>query len=158
MVSEGKSEEAEIYTDGSCHPPSRTGAWVAIIFIETEKVVLSGQVADTTHNRMELLAVMGALSYLKANHSGIRKIKIHTDSQYAIGISERKGRLEAAGYCTKKGSPIQNLDLVLGLLELSASFAIDWVKIKAHEKKGVEANHNIEADKLSRKIVRESIR
>jgi ribonuclease HI len=75
MVSEGKSEEAEIYTDGSCHPPPRTGAWVAIIFIEREKVVLSGQVADTTHNRMELLAVMGALSYLKTNHSGIRKIK-----------------------------------------------------------------------------------
>jgi ribonuclease HI len=158
MILTGKPDHAEIYTDGSCHPPSGAGAWVAIILIEREKIVLSGQVPGTTHNRMELLAVMEALSYLKTNNSRIRKIKIFTDSQYVTGISDREGRLEAAGYSTKKGSPIQNLDLVRGLLELSASFSIDWIKIKAHQKKSEEPNYNIDAEKLARKIVRESIR
>jgi ribonuclease HI len=158
MTFTSQLEEAEIYTDGSCHTQSREGAWVAIILIGGDKTVLSGQVPDTTHNRMELLAVMGALSYLKTNNSRIRKIKIHTDSQYVIGISDRKNKLEALGYSTKKGSPIQNLDLVLDLLKLSASFSIDWIKIKAHQKKGEGPDYNIDADKLARKIVRERTR
>jgi ribonuclease HI len=157
MTSTGQSE-AEIYTDGSCHTQSGGGAWVAIILIGKDKIVLSGEVSATTHNRMELMAAMEALSYLKTNNTRIRKLKIYADSQYVTSISDRKNKLEARGYSTKKGSPIQNLDLVLGLLELSAFFSIDWVKIKAHQKKSEEPNYNIDADKLARKIVRERAR
>ena|ERR1700686_63106 len=158
MTFTGQPEEAEIYTDGSCQTQSREGAWVAIILIGGDKTVLSGQVPNTTHNRMELLAVREALCYLETNNSSLRKLKIFADSQYVIGISDRKNKLEASGYSTKKGSPIQNLDLVLDLLKLSASFSIDWIKIKAHQKKGEGPNYNIDADKLARKIVRERTR
>ena len=56
---------AEIYTDGSCHTQHKIGTWVAIILMDTEKKILSGTVKDTTHNRMELMAVVKAIEYIK---------------------------------------------------------------------------------------------
>ena len=75
MTLTAASEQVVIYTDGSCHSQSRAGAWVAILLMGMDKIVLSGQEADTTHNRMELVAVINALTYLKTSHSGIRKLR-----------------------------------------------------------------------------------
>ena len=56
----------EIYTDGSCHTQFLIGAWAAIIFISGEKIILSGIENYTTHNRMELMAVIKALEFIRA--------------------------------------------------------------------------------------------
>src|SRR5690349_22600198 len=81
---------ADIYTDGSCNAENGLGAWVAIILSGEEKTVLSGKVPDTTHNRMELYAVIAGIG-----HAGktFRSLRIFSDSQYVVGLVERKEKL-----------------------------------------------------------------
>lgn len=147
----------EIYTDGSCHTQKRIGAWVAIIITGTEKKVLSGIVQDTTHNRMELAAVIKGIEYIKNNYQAITGIKVFSDSQYVTGLRDREAKLTATDFFTKKGTAVQNADLVKELLSLFSTLPVELVKVKAHQKKAGIVNYNIEADKLSRKMVREAI-
>ena len=151
-----REELAEIYTDGSCHTQNRIGAWVAIIFTATGKKALAETVADTTHNRMELLAVIKGIEYIKRNYPGITTIKLFSDSQYVVGLPARKEKLSAAGFSTKKGKSLQNADLVKELFGQLSQLPVEFIKVKAHQKQDATLNYNIEADKLSRKMVREA--
>ena len=146
--------EAEIYTDGSCHTQYGVGAWVVIVFTFNEKKVFTGTVTDTNHNRMELTAVIKGIEYLKNENSKINSIKIFTDSQYVIGLPLRKKKLMSLDFTTRAGKKIQNADLVISLFKNLDTFHIEWVKVKAHQKKKVDENFNIEADKICRKIMR----
>ena len=148
----------EIYTDGSCHTQHLIGAWVAIIFIAGEKIILSGEELNTTHNRMELTAVIKSLQYLQQLNKKIILITIVTDSQYVTGLQEREQKFTAQKFETKKGNTISNLLLVKELLVLINCMPVNFVKIKAHQKKTAEVNYNIEADKLSRNIVRRAVK
>ena len=51
----------KIYTDGSCLENPGNGGWAAIIIINKEKKIISGNQKNTTNNRMELLAPIEAL-------------------------------------------------------------------------------------------------
>ena len=146
----------EIYTDGSCHTQNTIGAWVAIVFTTTGKKVLAETVDNTTHNRMELLAVIKGMEYIKNNYPGITTIKLFSDSQYVVGLPGRKEKLSAAGFSTKKGNDVQNADLVKELFEHLSTLPVEFIKVKAHQKQGTTFNYNIEADKLSRKMVRDA--
>lgn len=148
----------EIYTDGSCHTQYCIGAWAAIIFIAGEKIILSGEESNTTHNRMELKAVIKSLQYLQKLNKKIIAITIITDSQYVKGLQEREEKFTAQKFKTKKGNAIGNVLLVKELLLLTNYMPVNFVKIKAHQKKTMEFNYNIEADKLSRNIVRRAVK
>ncbi|SEL79936.1 ribonuclease HI [Chitinophaga rupis] len=145
---------ADIYTDGSCNTQNSLGAWVAIILSGEEKTVLSGKVQDTTHNRMELYAVIAGISHAAR---AFRSLRIYSDSQYVTGLMERREKLTAAGFITSKGTEMRNADLVKEFYALSEHIELTFIKVKAHQKKGVDVNFNIEADKLVRKIMREGI-
>jgi len=145
---------ATIYTDGSCHTQTLKGGWAAIIFIDEEKVVLTGEATGTTHNRMELMAVIKAISYVQEKHPTVTAIRIISDSQYVVGLTARSEKLNARNFITKKGTEISNADLVKILLQFIATLPLSFTKIKAHQKKDNELNFNIVADKLSRSIVR----
>jgi len=144
----------DIYTDGSCNTQNGLGAWVAIILSGEEKTVLSGKVPDTTHNRMELYAVIAGISYAAKT---FRSLRIYSDSQYVTGLMERREKLMAADFITGKGTEMRNADLVKEFYALSRHTELIFIKVKAHQKKGVDVNVNIEADKLVRKIMREGI-
>ena len=148
----------EIYTDGSCHTQLCIGGWAAIVFIGGEKFILSGKEKDTTHNRMEILAVIKAVELVKKKCKTVSGIKIISDSQYVIGLESRKEKFIDSNFKTKKGNEIRNEDLVRKLLRYTEEIKIDFVKIKAHQKKNGDENFNIEADKLSRKIVRDAVK
>jgi ribonuclease HI len=158
MTLNSNSSELDIYSDGSCHTRYRVGGWAAIIWIGGKKIVLTGIVPGSTNNRMELTAVIKALVYVRENYATIKTIKIYSDSQYVIGLPGRKEKLMASGFSTKKGNQIPNSDLVIELLEQLTFFSVEWKKIKAHQKNSSKDNYNIEADKLSRKKVREAVR
>ena len=75
----------KIYTDGSCLENPGNGGWAAIIIINKEKKIISGNQKNTTNNRMELLAPIEALKTLEINS----EIEIITDSKYVkLGITE----------------------------------------------------------------------
>ncbi|SEW34798.1 ribonuclease HI [Chitinophaga sp. YR573] len=148
---------ATIYTDGSCHTQHLNGGWAAIIFIDEEKVVLTGEATDTTHNRMELTAVIKAIQHVKEHYTAVTAIRIISDSQYVVTLADRKEKLSARSFSTKKGTDIRNADLVKLFLDLIVDPPVEFIKIKAHQKNDGELNYNIEADKLSRSIVRKQL-
>jgi ribonuclease HI len=147
----------EVFTDGSCTGDS-TGAWVAMVLLLGEKAILRDLVPNTTHNRMELLAVIKAIEFTDEKCKDA-SFMIYTDSQYVHHIPERKEKLKKNQFLTKKGTPIQNEDLVKILIDQIDSHDINFVKIKAHQNSklysaGSPEAYNCEVDRLARKLVR----
>ncbi|MES2760613.1 MAG: ribonuclease H [Bacteroidota bacterium] len=149
---------AEIYTDGSCHTQHCIGAWAAAVLIDGKKVMLSGKCENTTHNRMEILAVINAIKHVLQDQKNVTEIKIVSDSQYVIGLISRQVKFESSGFKTKAGDAIRNVDLVKELLDLVTKVKVQFVKIKAHQKPTDDVNYNIVVDKLARQIVRDAVK
>ncbi|OQX97147.1 MAG: hypothetical protein B6I20_13270 [Bacteroidetes bacterium 4572_117] len=147
----------EAYTDGSCNTEHKIGAWAAIMFIHSKKVVLKNTLKNTTNNRMELLAVLNVLDYLTTQNLNKSKVIIYTDSQYVKGIEGRIEKFKLQNYRTKKAEPVRNSDLVKSLVHYIETMHIDFVKVKAHQKKTGTENYNRFVDKLSRRLVREYV-
>ena len=147
----------EIYTDGSCHTQHCIGAWAAVLFVGNEKIILSGTENHTTHNRMEILAVINAVEYTHHHYPMIKEIRLVSDSQYVIGLMDRQSKFIKSNFKTKAGNAIRNIDLVTALLDLAGKMTIQFIKIKAHQKETAIANYNIEVDKICRKLVREAV-
>jgi len=152
----------EIYTDGSCHTQHKIGAWASIILVNREKIVLKGAVQSTTHNRMELQAVLKAIEFVNSRFK-FKTLVVYTDSQYVSQIPQRKEKLKANCFLTKKGTPIQNADLVETLICNIETYSLELVKVKAHQHAAEiclnpPVNYNAEVDKLARLLVRETVR
>lgn len=147
----------EVYTDGSCHTQLKIGAWAAILFIPNDKIILKGTASNTSHQRMELMAVIEAINYLNKAHLLDDAVYVISDSQYVIGLRDRMRKFIETNYTTNAGKPIQNADLVSVLVGQMQSRPIHFKKIKAHQVNSGSANYNIEADKLCRKMVRELV-
>jgi len=147
-----------IYTDGSCHTQHRVGGWAAILLIGVHEIVLKGSERETTHNRMELQAVIKAFDYLEELSLKETEIRVYSDSQYVVRIRERKEKLKANEFMTKSGNVIQNKDLVLTLISYIESLNIQFIKVKAHQRKTDVRNINREVDMIARKIVRDYIK
>ena len=80
-----KNPVIEIYTDGSCHSQQLIGAWAALVFINGEKTILKGTEKETTHNRMELLAVINAIKHVEAKMGkGNRNAVTHTHARALV--------------------------------------------------------------------------
>jgi ribonuclease HI len=150
-------QQIELYTDGSCHTQLKAGAWASILFLSGEKIVLKGEEKDTTHNRMELLAVINAIAFIDDKQID-SPLVIYTDSQYVALIRERKDKLKNKNFLTNKGTPIQNADLVQTLIQQIESHTIRFVKVKAHQKINDDlTKYNGEVDRMARELVRKRI-
>jgi ribonuclease HI len=144
-----------IYTDGSCNPKFGVGAWAAMLLIDDRKFVLTGVEEQTTHQRMELQAVIKSFEYLAGENYGQNLLEIYTDSQYVVGIPGRSTKLKKFGFRTSKDRPIQNADLVQKLIGHLEMTNVKFVKVKAHLKGGHDWNR--EVDRVARKMVREMV-
>jgi ribonuclease HI len=150
-----EKKEIKIYTDGSCHSQLLIGAWGAIIFIRDKKIVLKGSEHETTHNRMELIAVIKAIKHIDLLGLEAEKIFIYSDSQYVVNLTGRKERLKRNNFITKKGTAIQNVDLITIFIRQIETHDLEFVKVKAHQKNGDEINR--EVDILVRHMVRQKV-
>jgi len=118
-----------IYTDGSCLNNPGNGGWAAIININDEIKKISGSVKDTTNNKMELMAPIKALQQIKEK----QPIKIYTDSQYVrLGITDWVHKWIKNNWQTSKKEPVKNKELWIQLYELTNSFDVKWIWVKAH--------------------------
>ena len=153
-MKELKTPVIQIYTDGSCHTQKRVGGWAAVILLKENLVKLKGHVLDTTHNAMEILAVLKALDYIEQKKIPFSKIEIISDSQYVVRIIERKEKLQKANFLTKKNQAIRNVNLVKNLISRIESMPLKFFKIKAHLKKTDKINYNRVVDHLARNEVR----
>ena len=119
----------KIYTDGSCLNNPGNGGWAAIININDVVKKISGSVKDTTNNKMELMAPIKALQEIKEQ----QPIEIYTDSQYVrLGITDWVHKWIKNNWLTSKKEPVKNKELWIQLYELTNSFDIKWIWVKAH--------------------------
>jgi ribonuclease HI len=119
----------KIYTDGSCLKNPGNGGWAAIININSKIKKISGSVKNTTNNKMELMAPIKALQEVKEQ----QPIEIYTDSQYVkLGITDWVHKWIKNNWQTSKKEPVKNKELWIELYELTKSYEIKWVWVKAH--------------------------
>jgi ribonuclease HI len=119
----------KIYTDGSCLNNPGDGGWAAII-ISNEKISkISGHEKNTTNNKMELIAPINALKKINKNQN----VEIYTDSKYVkLGITEWIHKWIKNNWQTSKKENVKNKELWVELYDLTKSFKINWIWIKAH--------------------------
>lgn len=123
-------KQVTIYTDGACSGNPGPGGWGAILMYGAHKRELSGGEADTTNNRMELTAVIRALSLLKEPCI----VELWSDSKYVIdGLSKgwAKG-WKAKGWVKSDKKPALNSDLWEQLLGLIAQHEVHYHWVKGH--------------------------
>ncbi|MDC0618285.1 ribonuclease HI [Candidatus Pelagibacter sp.] len=134
----------KIYTDGSCLNNPGNGGWAAIINDNEIIKKISGSVKDTTNNKMELMAPIMALQEIDKNN----EIEIYTDSQYVrLGITEWIHKWIKNNWQTSKKEPVKNKELWIQLYELTKSYKIKWIWVKAHAGNAL----NEEVDLLAKK-------
>ena len=138
----------EIFTDGACSGNPGPGGWGALLRCKGVEKELSGAEKETTNNRMELTAVISALSALKTSCN----VSLYTDSKYVMnGINEWMPNWKKNGWKTSnKKSPVKNVDLWQRLDELCSAHQIRWIWVKGH------AGHaeNERVDELARTAIK----
>jgi ribonuclease HI len=136
-------KHVKIYTDGACSGNPGAGGWGAILVYGEAEKELSGGEAETTNNRMELMAVIAALEQLKAPC----KVDVYSDSTYVLkGISEWLPSWKARGWKTADKKPVKNVEYWQRLEAATARHEIKWHWVKGHA--GHEMNER--ADALAR--------
>lgn len=131
------------------------GGWAAIILTDSEKIILKGTEKDTTHNRMEITAVIKAVDFcIERSKNSI--FEIYTDSQYVTNLMERKAKLLENQFITKKGTILNNKDLLELFIKRTETYNITFFKVKAHQKSTAKENLNREVDQICRQVMREA--
>ena len=121
----------EIFTDGACSGNPGKGGWGAILrYGEREKELCGGE-ANTTNNRMELTAVIAALSALKEPC----RVRLTSDSRYVTDAVTKKWvyNWKQNGWRKADKKPALNSDLWEQLLPLLDKHEVEFVWVKGHD-------------------------
>ena len=119
-----------IFTDGACSGNPGPGGWGAILRYKGVEKELSGGEPETTNNRMELTAVISALSALKEPCD----VQLYSDSKYIID-AVTKGwakSWKAKGWIKADKKPALNSDLWDTLLSLLDKHTVEFIWVKGH--------------------------
>jgi len=131
--------EVAIYTDGACRGNPGPGGWAALLVAGSQRKEVSGAEADTTNNRMELMAAIGGLGALKRRCA----VKLYTDSKYVLqGITEWLPNWKSRGWRTAARAPVKNQDLWQLLDAAAMEQDIEWHWVKGHS--GHEGNEYVD--------------
>lgn len=118
-----------IYTDGACKGNPGPGGWGALILQGDTKNEIYGGEANTTNNRMEIMAVIKALRTINAEN----EITVFTDSTYVQkGINEWIAKWKINGWKTSNKKEVKNKDLWVQLDNLTSQLKINWIWVKGH--------------------------
>ena len=135
-----------IHTDGACSGNPGPGGWGAILHWKGHEKELSGAEAETTNNRMELMAAIAALEALKRRS----KVRLVTDSTYVRdGVTKWIHGWKRNGWKTAAKKPVKNDDLWKRLDAIASKHDVSWEWVKGH------AGHpeNERADQLAREAI-----
>ena len=139
----------DIYTDGACSGNPGPGGWGAILRHGGSEREISGGEADTTNNRMELMAAIRALEALTRPVTA----RVHTDSTYVKdGITKWMAQWKVRGWRTAAKKPVKNVDLWQRLDAAAAGHDVSWHWVRGHS--GHPENER--ADELARQGLAEA--
>lgn len=137
-----------VYTDGACRGNPGPGGWGAFLQYGDKTRTLKGHEADTTNNRMEMMAVIEALKVLKRPC----QIELNTDSKYVMqGITDWMDGWKRNGWKTAAKKPVKNADLWRQIDNEAQRHQIDWRWVKGHA--GIAGNEM--ADQLANQAIDE---
>lgn len=135
-------KKVSIYTDGACSGNPGPGGWGAILVYGDVEKEIFGHDADTTNNRMELMAAISALETLKSPC----EIDLYTDSSYVKdGITKW-----IHNWKKKNWKNVKNPDLWQRLEAATLRHKIRWHWVRGHD--GHEMNER--ADRLAVSAIR----
>lgn len=141
-------KKVEIYTDGACSGNPGPGGWGAVLLWNGHEREISGGEKDTTNNRMEVSAVIMALSALKEPC----EVTLFSDSAYTVNAFNLGWirNWETNGWKTADRKDVQNADLWKKLLELTKIHRVTFVKVKGH----ADNAYNNRCDELARNAIK----
>lgn len=138
--------KVELHTDGACSGNPGPGGWGALLRYGKKEKELSGGDKDTTNNKMELMAVIRGLEYLKRGVS----LDLYTDSTYVLkGATEWMSGWKRKGWKNSAGKAVKNRELWERLEKAMHRHEIDWHWVKGHS--GNVDNER--ADELARSAI-----
>ena len=119
-----------LYTDGACSGNPGPGGWCAILEYNGVEKVLSGGEAETTNNRMELMAAIRGLQALKEYCI----VDLYSDSKYVIDALEKgwAAKWKMNGWKKPDKKPALNADLWNQLIDLVTLHAVRYHWVKGH--------------------------
>ncbi len=123
-------KQVDIFTDGACSGNPGKGGWGAILRYGDREKELCGGDPQTTNNRMELTAVIEALSALKEPCS----VRLTSDSKY-VTDAVTKGWVygwKRNGWRKADKKPALNVDLWERLLPLLEKHQVEFIWVKGH--------------------------
>ncbi|MDE1924014.1 MAG: ribonuclease HI [Gammaproteobacteria bacterium] len=136
----------ELYTDGACRGNPGPGGWAALLIAGPTRKELMGAEAQTTNNRMELMAAIEGLEALKRRCA----VKVYTDSKYVLqGITEWLPAWKARGWRTASRAPVKNQDLWERLDLAVQAQDIEWHWVRGHS--GTPGNEHV--DRLANRAI-----
>lgn len=134
------ARRVRIFTDGACRGNPGPGGWAALLRWGTVERMLAGNDAETTNNRMELMAAIVALEALQRPCG----VDLTTDSQYVKrGVLEWMPRWRRNGWKTAAGQAVKNKDLWQRLDAAVAPHQVAWHWVRGHS--GHPENERVDA-------------
>ncbi|NDE91315.1 MAG: ribonuclease HI [Alphaproteobacteria bacterium] len=120
-------KRVEIYTDGACSGNPGPGGWGAILRYGDKTKEISGSEAETTNNRMELMAAIMALESLTRTCT----VDLYTDSEYVRGgMTSWIKKWKTDGW--KKKGGLKNADLWQRLDAIATKHDVKFHWVKGH--------------------------
>ena len=123
-------KEVILYTDGACSGNPGPGGYGAILIYNGVEKEISGGEANTTNNKMEMLAVIKGLEMLKEPCS----VSVYSDSAYVVNSIE-KGWVyswKKNGWRKADKKEVKNVDLWERLLKQMEIHDVKFLKVKGH--------------------------
>ena len=143
-------KKVDIYTDGACSGNPGAGGYCAILLFNGIEKIISGGEAETTNNRMELVAVIEGLKALKEPC----EVNLYSDSQYVINAVNEKwldGWIQS-GWRAESKKSVKNVDLWQALIPLLKKHKVNFIKVKGHS----DNEYNNRCDKIAVGIYKNS--
>ena len=138
-----------IYTDGACSGNPGPGGWAAILEFGGHRKELSGYMAGTTNNRMELFAAISGLGALKEPCN----VNLYSDSNYLVQAFNDHwiDNWRRNGWKTSGGGKVENQDLWFILSAQTRKHNVVFIKVKGHS----DHPENNRCDELAREAIDE---
>jgi ribonuclease HI len=143
-------KQIEIFTDGACKGNPGPGGWGVLLRMGAHEKELSGGEADTTNNRMELMAAIRGLKALIEPC----KVDLYSDSKYVLdGMNKWIHGWQRNGWVNASKKPVRNADLWHDLIEAARPHQVAWHWVRGHnghpENERVDALASAAADKVA---------
>ncbi|MDT8390095.1 MAG: ribonuclease HI [Lentisphaeria bacterium] len=120
----------DIYTDGACRGNPGPGGYGAVLVFGRHRKEIAGGFANTTNNRMEILACVAALECLKHPCA----VTITSDSKYVVEAMTKgwARRWRAKNWMRTVTEKARNADLWGRLLNLCEKHTVRFTWVRGH--------------------------